>query len=313
MHSAPFPRRKKPWTLREQAISDASRELRLAQYEEVLACYQQGLPMTQIAKHLHLSRATIYTYLAAEHFPERGPHASSPGTGKLIAPDMTYLRERCAQGCQNAQQLAREIQAQGFSGNPRTVLRWLQAQGLFPRRYELRQFQDDWKHAGTKEVHASLVEEEKEPARLSVHQEELDSTIELREALASARQLSYLFVKDPTHLETESQQMLAFIRQEKELELAYHMTQQFLQLMKDKQGEAAVTWVGICSLCGISELEAFALGIQKELPAFQAACSLSYSNGMTEGFVNKLKHIKGSMYGRGSFELLRQRVLQSTG
>jgi transposase len=32
---------------------------------------------------------------------------------------------------------------------------------------------------------------------------------------------------------------------------------------------------------------------------------------MTEGFVNKLKHIKGSMYGRGSFELLRQRVLQS--
>jgi transposase len=32
---------------------------------------------------------------------------------------------------------------------------------------------------------------------------------------------------------------------------------------------------------------------------------------MTEGFVNKLKHIKGSMYGRGRFELLRQRMLQS--
>jgi transposase len=313
MHATPFPRRKKPRTLREQAISDTSRELRLAQYEEVLACYQQGLPITQIAKQLHLSRATIYKYLAAEHFPERGPHASSPGTGKLIAPYTTYLRERCAQGCQNAQQLAREIQEQGFSGNPRTVLRWLQAQGLFPRRYELRQFQDDWKHAETKKGHASLVEEVKEPARLSVHQEETDSTIELSEPLASARQLSYLFVKDLAHLETKSQQMLAFIRQEKELELAYHMTQQFLQLMKDKQGEAAATWVGICSLCGISELESFALGIQKELPAFQAACSLSYNNGMTEGFVNKLKHIKGSMYGRGSIELLRQRVLQSAG
>ena len=98
MHSTPFPRRKKPRMLCEQAIADASRELRLAQYEEVLACYQQGLPMAQIAKHLHLSRATIYTYLAAEHFPERGPHGSSPGTGKLIAPDMTYLRERCVQG-----------------------------------------------------------------------------------------------------------------------------------------------------------------------------------------------------------------------
>ncbi|HLG60895.1 MAG TPA: hypothetical protein VKY19_03115 [Ktedonosporobacter sp.] len=51
--------------------------------------------------------------------------------------------------------------------------------------------------------------------------------------------------------------------------------------------------------------------MQKELPAFVAACSLAYNNGMAEGFVNKLKHIKGSMYGRGSFELLRRRVLLS--
>jgi transposase len=89
------------------------------------------------------------------------------------------------------------------------------------------------------------------------------------------------------------------------------MTQQLLHLMKNKQGDTAPAWISICSSCGISELEAFALGLQKELPAFQAACSLPYNNGMTEGFVNKLKHIKGSMYGRGRFELLRQRVLQS--
>ena len=89
------------------------------------------------------------------------------------------------------------------------------------------------------------------------------------------------------------------------------MTRQFLHLMKNRQGEVAAAWVGICSSCGVSELETFALGLQKELPAFQAACSLPYNNGMTEGFVNKLKHIKGSMYGRGRFELLRQRVLLS--
>jgi transposase len=88
------------------------------------------------------------------------------------------------------------------------------------------------------------------------------------------------------------------------------MTRQLLQLMKNKQGDEAVAWVSICSQSGIAELEAFALGIQKELPAFVAACSVAYNNGMAEGFVNKLKHIKGSMYGRGSFELLRQRVLQ---
>lgn len=80
--------------------------------------------------------------------------------------------------------------------------------------------------------------------------------------------------------------------------------------MKNKQGdEKATAWISICSQSGISELEAFALGMQKELPAFLAACSLAYNNGMAEGFVNKLKHMKGSMYGRGSFELLRRRVL----
>lgn len=135
--------------------------------------------------------------------------------------------------------------------------------------------------------------------------------MELEEPLASARQLSYLFVKNPARLEAKDQQLLAFLQQEKEIELAYRMTQQLFHLMKNKQGSTATAWVSICSSCGISELEAFALGLQKELPAFQAACSLPYNNGMTEGFVNKLKHIKGSMYGRGRFELLRQRVLQS--
>ena len=89
------------------------------------------------------------------------------------------------------------------------------------------------------------------------------------------------------------------------------MTRQLLQLLRNQQGDAAAAWISICSTSGLSELEAFALGLQKEFPAFQAACSLPFSNGMAEGFVNKLKHIKGSMYGRGRFELLRQRVLLS--
>ena len=36
---------------------------------------------------------------------------------------------------------------------------------------------------------------------------------------------------------------------------------------------------------------------------------LPYSQGQTEGRVNKLKLVKRSMYGRGKFDLLRQRVL----
>ncbi|MCM3363754.1 hypothetical protein M3659_17740 [Niallia sp. MER TA 168] len=40
-----------------------------------------------------------------------------------------------------------------------------------------------------------------------------------------------------------------------------------------------------------------------------AACSLSFSNGITEGHVKRLKTIKRMMYGRTSSKLLTQRVL----
>ncbi len=311
VRSTPFPKRKKARTSHEAAVSAASRERRLLRYEQVLACYQQGLPIAQIAKHMHLARGTIYKHLAAEQFPERAPRAASPGTGKLLAPYTAYLRQRCEEGCQNAQQLAREIQAPGFSGNPRTVLRWLQAQGLFPRRYELGKVGDTWERSGGNQAPGPSVREEGTPV-LDPSAEALTSSVELAEPLASARQLSYLLVKDPERLETREQQALAVLQQEPELELAYRMTRQLRALLQSKQGDAALAWVSICSSCGIVELEAFALGLQKELPAFQAACSLPYNNGMAEGFVNKLKHIKGSMYGRGSFTLLRQRMLQST-
>ncbi len=43
--------------------------------------------------------------------------------------------------------------------------------------------------------------------------------------------------------------------------------------------------------------------------AVVAAMVLPYSQEQTEGRVNKLKLVKRSMYGRGKFDLLRQRVL----
>jgi hypothetical protein len=47
----------------------------------------------------------------------------------------------------------------------------------------------------------------------------------------------------------------------------------------------------------------------RDTEALVAAMILPYSQGQTEGQVNKLKLIKRSIYGRGKFDLLRQRVL----
>ena len=50
-------------------------------------------------------------------------------------------------------------------------------------------------------------------------------------------------------------------------------------------------------------------GGKKDYEAVKAGLTLSWSNGQTEGQVHRLKLIKRQMYGRGSFTLLRKRVL----
>ena len=50
---------------------------------------------------------------------------------------------------------------------------------------------------------------------------------------------------------------------------------------------------------------------RQERKAVEAALTLPYSNGQTEGQINKLKLIKRFMYGRAKFDLLRQRFLNA--
>jgi transposase len=72
-------------------------------------------------------------------------------------------------------------------------------------------------------------------------------------------------------------------------------------------------WTGRAKASGIAELEAFAVKLLQDTDAVVAAVTLTYSQGQTEGRINKLKLVKRSMYGRGKFDLLRQRVLVRIG
>ena len=65
---------------------------------------------------------------------------------------------------------------------------------------------------------------------------------------------------------------------------------------------------GWCGL-GIVQGQSFALGLRQDYAAVHAALAHSWSNGQTEGQVNRLKFIKRRMYGRAKFDLLRLRVL----
>lgn len=68
-------------------------------------------------------------------------------------------------------------------------------------------------------------------------------------------------------------------------------------------------WKTAVQASGIAELITFVDGLADDAEAVANGCSMTWSNGMVEGFVNKVKTIKRSSYGQAGFSLLQRRVL----
>jgi len=63
---------------------------------------------------------------------------------------------------------------------------------------------------------------------------------------------------------------------------------------------------------GLYGLRRFAWAVRNDLAAVRNAISYAWSNGQTEGQINRLKTLKRQMYGRAGIELLRARLLPLT-
>jgi transposase len=99
--------------------------------------------------------------------------------------------------------------------------------------------------------------------------------------------------------------------QEPTIALAYELAQEFAEMARERTGQGFDGWLTRATSSRITELDRFARGLTDDRAAVEAGLSLAWSNGQTEGQVNKLKLLKRSMYGRANFDLLRLRLLQA--
>ena len=83
----------------------------------------------------------------------------------------------------------------------------------------------------------------------------------------------------------------------------------FLQVITQRALASLEPWLARAQASGLPELVAFARGIVRDHNAVAASLQYPWSNGLTEGHVNRLKLIKRTAYGSASFELLHTRVL----
>jgi transposase len=190
----------------------------------------------------------------------------------LLAPYLDYLQARWQVGCHNGAQLLREIKQLGYVGGQTTVADWVAAQ-----RKQLNTQQQGGPSP-------------KRPW--------------------SARAVAWLLVKPPEKLKPEEKATVEQVLQASDpVSRAYHFGQAFLRLVRQRYNKALDPWLNAALESDITDLRQFAKSLVQDQVAVQAALSLPWSNGQTEGQVNRLKLIKRQMYGRAKFDLLKLRFL----
>lgn len=262
---------------RAQALRQMRRGKRYERYHAVVELSQQGLGRRAIARQTGLSRNTVRRYLEAGSFPEQGVRRKRRS---LLDPYLPYLRARWSAGCQNAAQLARELQDRGYRGSPTT----------------LRALISDWRARWP-----TLARRSSGPRRTAPP----SGTRRL-----SSRQASFLFIKQPERLSSTQQRYLEQICQaSEEMKHVHNLSQHFVSMVRQREAEQLDAWLTHVKEQGPPELRGLASGIRRDYAAVRAGLSRLESNGQVEGQITRLKYLKRQMYGRAKFDLLRLRVL----
>ncbi len=116
--AAPVPDSVKPTTAARR--SQASHALRQARYEETARLRAAGVSISRIAAQLGADRKTVRVWIQAG-----GPSLwRKPPRAGVLAPYVSRLEQRWAEGCRNAALLWRELARLGFAGRYGTVKSW---------------------------------------------------------------------------------------------------------------------------------------------------------------------------------------------
>lgn len=253
-----------------------NRAKRQARYEEVQALARQGGTILGIARQLKMSRVTVRKYLSSPVYPER---AGTAARGSRLDQFLPYIHQRWLAGCHNARQLWREVVQQGYGGKEAMVRRYIKRLRKQVPNGVLGQ------QAGTRELKGAF----RRP---------------------STRRATWWLLEEREKLTSEEQAFVAELCQaDTEIERARVLARRFQQLVREKRAEEFEEWVGQAESSGLAELKGFAEGLRKDRAAVVEALKSPWSNGQTEGQVNRLKMIKRQMFGRAKFDLLRARVL----
>jgi predicted transcriptional regulator len=241
-------------------------------YQRIHELHGGGMSLRKIGEELGLARNTVRKYFRQP--PEPPLPTPRPLQASKLDRYEDYILTRLSQGCKNAAQIYREITELGFSGGQTNVRAYVA---------HLRKSTTDGSTPAKRSKRAQAV---------------------------SPRALRWLLTKQRKDLDQEEQAQLDQLLQvSAEVQVVHSLLHAFLDLVRVRKFEQLRPWMEKATTSGIPELKSFVAGIERDYDAVKAALRLPWSQGITEGKVNKLKTVKRQMYGRAGFPLLRQRLL----
>lgn len=197
-------------------------------------------------------------------------HARRRPTPSLLDEHLPFLQRRWREGCRNASQLTRELTELGYQGTRRTVTRYVR----------------HWR-----------TDNEDEPDDIAM----IGAPIAI---LAQPNKLAWNLLKDEP--DPNTQQLLECVS---DAEHQANLARAGLNAIRHHDIDSWNAWCRIILQQPNSPLKRFVTGLKTDYQAVINALTQPFSNGPTEGNVNRLKLIKRTMYGRASFHLLRNKVL----
>jgi transposase len=257
----------------------ASQRSRQATFERIGALHTEGRSVSDIVRQTGFDRRTIAKWIGADALPQSNAVAPKTTSPRYFE---EYISRRWTEGCVRGRRLFQEIKARGYTGSFSNLERLL-AKWRDPKRKVARP-----------ELPAARAPSADRATGRSISPIVAAALcVKPRGTLTSAQEANVDALKS-------AWPDFAAMRR---------LAMRFRGILRSQNAGKLGVWLKDARESGLYAMQRFARTLHRDIDAVRNAITERWSNGQTEGQINRLKALKRAMYGRAGPELLRARML----
>jgi len=257
----------------------AHQHSRQAIFDRVHALRKEGRTVIDIVRQQGSTAARSLNGSGSIRSPQR--NASSPKTSSPRHFE-DHLSRRWAEGCVRGRRLFQEIKARGYTGSFSNLERLL-AKWRIPKR----------------KVARPELSVPRAPAVDPATGRAISPIVAAALCGKPRGSLTSIQAAKVDALKSEWSDFAAMRR----------LAMRFRGIVRSKSTGKLATWLRDAQQSGLYAMQRFARTLHRDIDAVRNGITELWSNGQTEGQINRLKTLKRAMYGRADPELLRARML----